>query len=95
MRISNSPIADVFVVWAKSDLHNGKIGGFVLKKGMNGLSALKISNKLSLRASITSEIVMQNVKFGEDALLLSLAAQLENAKPWKDKKPPIYSGVKY
>ena len=69
MRISNSPIADVFVVWAKSDLHNGKIGGFVLKKGMNGLSALKISNKLSLRASITSEIVMQNVKFGEDALL--------------------------
>ena len=69
VRISNSPIADVFVVWAKSDLHSGKIGGFVLKKGMNGLSALKISNKLSLRASITSEIVMQNVKFGEDALL--------------------------
>ncbi|NIY73537.1 acyl-CoA dehydrogenase [Marivivens donghaensis] len=69
MWISNSPIADVFVVWAKSDAHDGKIRGFVLEKGMKGLSAPKIEGKLSLRASITGEIVMDNVEVGEDALL--------------------------
>jgi len=69
MWISNSPIADVFVVWAKSEEHGGKIRGFVLEKGMKGLSAPKIANKLSLRASITGEIVMDNVEVGEDALL--------------------------
>ncbi len=69
MWISNSPIADVFVVWAKSEEHGGKIRGFVLEKGMTGLSAPKIGNKLSLRASITVEIVMDNVEVGEDALL--------------------------
>jgi glutaryl-CoA dehydrogenase len=69
MWISNSPIADVFVVWAKSEAHQGKIKGFVLDKGMAGLSAPKIDKKLSLRASITGEIVMQNVEVGEDALL--------------------------
>jgi len=67
--ISNSPIADVFVVWAKSEAHGGKIRGFVLEKGMNGLSAPKIEGKLSLRASITGEIVMDGVEVGEDALL--------------------------
>ena len=69
MWISNSPIADVFVVWAKSDAHDGKIRGFVLEKGMKGLSAPKIGGKLSLRASITGEIVMSDVEVGEDALL--------------------------
>ena len=69
MWISNSPIADVFVVWAKSEAHGGKIRGFVLEKGMAGLSAPKIGGKLSLRASITGEIVMQDVDVGEDALL--------------------------
>ena len=69
MWISNSPIADVFVVWAKSDAHKGKIRGFVLEKGMKGLSAPKIEGKLSLRASITGEIVMDGVEVGEDALL--------------------------
>jgi len=69
MWISNSPIADVFVVWAKSEAHGGKIRGFVLDKGMKGLSAPKIGGKLSLRASITGEIVMENVEVGEDALL--------------------------
>ncbi|WP_417497524.1 acyl-CoA dehydrogenase [Maricaulis sp.] len=69
MWISNSPIADVFVVWAKSDAHDGKIRGFVLEKGMKGLSAPKIGGKLSLRASITGEIVMDNVEVSEDALL--------------------------
>ena len=67
--ISNSPIADVFVVWAKSDAHDGKIRGFVLEKGMSGLSAPEIKNKLSLRASITGEIVMDGVEVGDDALL--------------------------
>ncbi len=67
--ISNSPIADVFVVWAKSDAHGGKIRGFVLDKGMKGLSAPKIPGKLSLRASITGQIVMEGVEVGEDALL--------------------------
>ena len=65
MWISNAPIADVFVVWAKSEEHGGKIRGFILEKGMKGLSAPKIGNKLSLRASITGE----NVEVGEDALL--------------------------
>ncbi|HPE24795.1 acyl-CoA dehydrogenase [Albidovulum sp.] len=69
MWISNAPIADVFVVWAKSDAHGGKIRGFVLDKGTKGLSAPKIGGKLSLRASITGEIVMDNVEVGEDALL--------------------------
>ncbi|MEM7570114.1 MAG: acyl-CoA dehydrogenase [Pseudomonadota bacterium] len=69
MWISNSPIADVFVVWAKSAAHGGKIRGFVLEKGMAGLSAPKITGKLSLRASVTGEIVMDGVEVGEDALL--------------------------
>ena len=69
MWISNSPIADVFVIWAKSDAHDGKIRGFILEKGMAGLSAPKIGGKLSLRASITGEIVMEDVEVGEDALL--------------------------
>jgi glutaryl-CoA dehydrogenase len=69
MWISNSPIADVFVVWAKSDAHGGAIRGFVLEKGMKGLSAPKIGGKLSLRASITGEIVMDAVEVSEEALL--------------------------
>jgi len=69
MWISNSPIADVFVVWAKSEAHGGKIRGFVLEKGMKGLSAPKIGGKLSLRASVTGEIVLDGVEVGEDALL--------------------------
>ena len=69
MWITNSPIADVFVVWAKSDEHGGAIRGFVLEKGMKGLTAPKIKEKLSLRASITGEIVMDEVEVGDDALL--------------------------
>jgi glutaryl-CoA dehydrogenase len=69
MWISNAPIADVFVVWAKSPAHDNQIRGFVLDKGMKGLSAPKIGGKLSLRASITGEIVMDGVEVGEDALL--------------------------
>ncbi|MGB0959194.1 MAG: acyl-CoA dehydrogenase [Halocynthiibacter sp.] len=69
MWISNAPIADVFVVWAKSDAHGGKIRGFILDKGTKGLSAPKIENKASLRASITGEIVMSDVEVSEDALL--------------------------
>ena len=69
MWITNSPIADVFVVWAKSEEHGGAIRGFVLERGMPGLSAPKIKEKLSLRASITGEIVMDEVEVGEGALL--------------------------
>ena len=69
MWISNSPIADVFVVWGKSAAHDNQIRGFVLEKGMKGLSAPKIGGKLSLRASITGEIVMDGVEVGEGALL--------------------------
>ena len=69
MWISNSPIADVFVVWAKSEAHEGAIKGFVLEKGMKGLSAPKIHGKLSLRASITGEIIMDGVEVSEDQLL--------------------------
>lgn len=67
--ISNSPIADVFVIWAKSDAHGGAIRGFVLEKGAKGLSAPKIEGKLSLRASITGMVMMDEVAVGEDALL--------------------------
>ena len=69
MWISNAPIADIFVVWAKSEAHDGKIKGFILEKGMKGLSAPKIEGKLSLRASVTGEIVMQDVEVSENALL--------------------------
>jgi glutaryl-CoA dehydrogenase len=67
--ISNAPIADVFVVWAKSAAHDNEIRGFILEKGMKGLSAPKIGGKLSLRASITGEIVMDGVEIGEEQLL--------------------------
>jgi glutaryl-CoA dehydrogenase len=67
--ISNAPIADVFVVWAKSAAHGGAIRGFVLEKGLRGLSAPKIGGKLSLRASVTGEIVMDGVEVPEASLL--------------------------
>ncbi len=67
MWITNSPIADVFVVWAKDD--GGVIRGFLLEKGMQGLSAPKIEGKFSLRASVTGEIVMQDVFVPEENLL--------------------------
>jgi len=67
MWITNSPVADVFVVWAKDD--EGDIRGFVLEKGMKGLSAPKIEGKFSLRASVTGEIVMDEVHVGEEHLL--------------------------
>ena len=67
--ISNSPFADVFVVWAKSEAHGDGIRGFILEKGMKGLSAPKIEGKLSLRASTTGMIVMDEVKLPADALL--------------------------
>jgi glutaryl-CoA dehydrogenase len=65
--ITNSPIADVFVVWGKDD--EGKVRGFVLEKGMKGLSAPTIHGKFSLRASLTGEIVMDEVHVPEDQLL--------------------------
>lgn len=67
MWISNSPIADVFVVWAKTD--DEQIRGFILEKGMEGLNAPKIEGKLALRASITGEIVMDDVFVAESQLL--------------------------
>ncbi|MFO1171978.1 MAG: acyl-CoA dehydrogenase [Hyphomicrobiaceae bacterium] len=69
MWISNAPAADVFVIWAKSESHGNEIRGFVLEKGMKGLSAPKIEGKLSLRASITGEVVMDGVEVPESALL--------------------------
>ena len=67
--ISNSPIADVFVVWAKSDYHGGKIKGFLLEKNTPGLTAPIIEGKLSLRASVTGKIVLDNVVVPEESLL--------------------------
>ncbi len=69
MWISNSPIADVFIIWAKSKEHDNQIKGFILEKGMKGLSAPKINKKLSLRASITGEIVMDKVFVPEENIL--------------------------
>lgn len=67
--ITNAPIADVFVIWAKSDAHNGAIRGFLLEKGMQGLRAPKINGKLSLRASVTGMIELDDVEVSDDALL--------------------------
>ncbi|MBR1121850.1 acyl-CoA dehydrogenase [Bradyrhizobium lablabi] len=69
MWITNAPIADVFVVWANSVAHENQIRGFILEKGTPGLSAPKISGKLSLRASVTGEIVMDSVVVPETSLL--------------------------
>jgi len=73
MWISNAPIADVFVVWAKSAAHDNQVRGFILEKGMKGLSAPKIGGKLSLRASITGEIVMDSVIVPEEHLLSNVS----------------------
>ena len=67
--ISNSPIADVFIIWAKSNEHNGKIKGFILEKNTPGLSAPIIDGKLSLKVSITGKIVMDNVFVSEESIL--------------------------
>lgn len=72
MWISNSPFADVLVVWAKLQDENNTIRGFSLDKGLSGLSTPKISGKLSLRASTTGQIVMQDVLVSEDAILLNV-----------------------
>ena len=69
MWISNAPLADVFVIWAKSAAHGGEIKGFILEKGMKGLSAPKIEGKLSLRTSITGEVVMDGVEVSQDQML--------------------------
>jgi glutaryl-CoA dehydrogenase len=69
MWISNAPMADVFVIWAKSPAHGNEIRGFVLEKGMKGLSAPKIGGKLSLRTSMTGEVVMDGVEVPEASLL--------------------------
>ncbi|MEO0323315.1 MAG: acyl-CoA dehydrogenase [Myxococcota bacterium] len=67
--ITSSPVADVFVIWAKSDAHDGQIKGFVLEKGMKGLTAPKIEGKMSLRASVTGMILMDEVPVPEENLL--------------------------
>ena len=67
--ITSAPIADVLVVWAESDAHGGAIRGFVVERGAKGLSTPAIHGKLSLRASVTGEIVLDGVEVGEDALL--------------------------
>ena len=69
MWVSNSPIADVFIVWAKSEEHENKIKGFILEKGVKGLSAPKINGKMSLRASVTGEIILENVFVPKEQLL--------------------------
>ena len=69
MWISNSPIADIAIIWAKSDAHDNKIRGFIVEKGTEGLTCPKIEGKMSLRASITGEIVLDNAFIPDDALL--------------------------
>ena len=68
-RITNSPIADVFIIWAKSDAHDNAIKGFILEKGMKGLTTPKIEGKFSLRASITGQIAMDEVEVPAQNLL--------------------------
>jgi len=71
--ITNAPIADVLVVWAKSDAHDGEIRGFLLERGMKGLATPAIKGKVSLRASITGEIAMDGVEIPEENLLPNVA----------------------
>lgn len=101
MWITNSPIADVFVVWAKTD--DGIIRGFVLEKGMEGLSAPKIEGKFSLRASTTGEIVMDEVFVPEENLLPQVEGLkgpmgcLNNARygiAWGRWVPPNFAGMR-
>lgn len=73
MWITSAPIADIFVVWAKSDAHNNDIKGFVLERGMKGLSTTKIEGKFSLRASPTGAISMDEVFVAEENLLPNVA----------------------
>jgi glutaryl-CoA dehydrogenase len=67
--ISNAPIADVFVIWAKSAAHGGAIRGFVLERGVDGLSTPRIDGKMSLRTSVTGQVVLDGVDVPESALL--------------------------
>lgn len=67
--ITNSPIADIFIVWARSEHHGNKVRGFILERGMQGLSTPKIEGKLSLKSSVTGSIVMENVPVPEENLL--------------------------
>lgn len=67
--ISNAPIADLFIVWARSEAHGGAIRGFIIEKGAKGLSTKKIRNKLSIRTSINGEIHLDDVVVGRDAIL--------------------------
>ncbi|RYE10521.1 MAG: acyl-CoA dehydrogenase [Hyphomicrobiales bacterium] len=67
--ISNAPIADLFIVWAKSDAHQGKVRGFLIERGTKGLSVNTIGGKLSLRVSVTGEVVLDGVEVSDDALL--------------------------
>uniref|UniRef100_A0A0N5B816 glutaryl-CoA dehydrogenase (ETF) n=1 Tax=Strongyloides papillosus TaxID=174720 RepID=A0A0N5B816_STREA len=67
--ITNSPVADIMIVWARSDRHNNSIKGFILERGMEGLTTPKIEGKLSLRASVTGQISMDNVPVPEENLL--------------------------
>ena len=72
-RITNSPIADVFIIWAKCDTEGNRIKGFILEKGMKGLTAPIISGKFSLRASVTGQIVMEDVEVPEENMLPNVA----------------------
>src|SRR5690606_29121286 len=67
--ITNAPVADVAIVWAKSDAHDNAIRGFVVERGAKGLSTPKIEGKIGLRASATGEVVLETSEVGEDALL--------------------------
>lgn len=68
-RITNSPVADVFIVWAKADDADNRIRGFILERGMDGLTTPTIDGKFSLRASVTGQIAMDNVEVSADNLL--------------------------
>src|SRR2546429_8664885 len=82
--ISNAPIADVFVVWAKSAEHNNQIRGFILEKGMKGLSAPKIGGKLPLRASVTGEVVREG-GVGPERPLLPNVSGLKGPFGWLNR----------
>lgn len=89
-RITNSPIADVFIVWAKADNEKNRIRGFILERGMKGLSTPKIEGKFSLRASITGQIVMDDVQVPAENLLPNVSGL---AVSKKKKKYPYFMKV--
>ncbi len=73
LRITNSPVADVFIVWGRNEAEGGRLRGFILERGMKGLTTPKIEGKFSLRANVTGQIAMDDVTIPEENMLPNIS----------------------